>query len=146
MRDVLACLQVKLFTDFYQSDVIVASPLGIATRLADGRDDGSDFLAAVEVTLALRADVMLMQNWAHVEAAFGVLNQLPKQQHGADIMRVRCVVSLFSCALLWHVRSCHTFVCAMANASQFNHAQLAAVYWVGTAHGQRECDCCAGQG
>ena len=90
-------LQVKLFTDFYQSDVIVASPLGVATRLADARGDGADFLAGVEVALVLRADVMQMQNWAHVETVFAHLNTMPKQQHGTDIMRVRCGVCRRCC-------------------------------------------------
>lgn len=62
----------------------------MATRLADGRDDGADFLSGIEVALVLRADVMQMQNWAHVEAVFEHLNGMPKQQHGTDIMRVRC--------------------------------------------------------
>jgi hypothetical protein len=83
------CIQVKLFADVYESDIIVASPLGIATRLAEQKEDGCDFLSSIELALLFRADVMLMQNWAHVTAVFEALNQMPKQQHGTDIMRVR---------------------------------------------------------
>jgi len=60
---------VRLFAEFFQSDIIVASPLGLATALAAaaGEGDGAgDFLSSVEVAVADRADVMLMQNWAHV--------------------------------------------------------------------------------
>lgn len=67
---------VRLYSDFYQSDIIVASPLGLATRLgeapAEGDDDASgsgpaDFLSSIEVAVVARADVMAMQNWAHVK-------------------------------------------------------------------------------
>ncbi len=33
--------------------------------------------------------MMGMQNWGHVETAVAALNQLPREQHGTDIMRVR---------------------------------------------------------
>ena len=68
---------VRLYSDFYQSDIIVASPLGLVTRLGEApaegaADEGSgsgpaDFLSSVEVAVVARADVMLMQNWAHVK-------------------------------------------------------------------------------
>ena len=62
---------VRLYSDFYQSDVLVASPLGLATALEEGRrgEGGAgagDFLSSVEVVVVERADVMQMQNWAHV--------------------------------------------------------------------------------
>ena len=67
---------MRLYSDFYQSDIIVASPLGLATRLgeapAEGDDEPSssgpaDFLSSIEVAVVTRADVMTMQNWAHVK-------------------------------------------------------------------------------
>jgi Utp25, U3 small nucleolar RNA-associated SSU processome protein 25 len=85
-------LQVKLFSETYQSDILVASPLAVATLLAEQREDGSDFLSSIEVVTLFRADVMLMQNWAHVETVFAHLNKLPQQQHDTDVMRVRCAV------------------------------------------------------
>jgi U3 small nucleolar RNA-associated protein 25 len=60
---------VKLFSDFFDSDIIVASPLALATRLAEGGGEeggAADFLSSVEIALVERADMMLMQNWAHV--------------------------------------------------------------------------------
>jgi U3 small nucleolar RNA-associated protein 25 len=78
---------VRLFTDFAGSDIIMASPLGLATRLAAG---GADFLSSVELVVADGLDVALMQNWAHVESVFGALNGLPAAPDGAaDVMRVR---------------------------------------------------------
>ena len=71
----------------YTADVIVASPLALATRLAE--DSDTDYLSSVEVVVLLRGDMLAMQNWQHVETVFESLNKLPKQQHGVDIMRVR---------------------------------------------------------
>jgi hypothetical protein len=84
------CAQVRLFADVYESDIVVASPLGITTRLEEHKDDGCDFLASIEIAVVFRADVMLMQNWSHLASVFESLNQMPQQQHGTDIMRVRC--------------------------------------------------------
>ena len=63
---------VRLFSEFYQSDIIVASPLAVATLLGEPPAEGeagavSDFLSSIEVAVVMRADVMSMQNWAHVK-------------------------------------------------------------------------------
>lgn len=87
---ILTSAQVRLFSEIYESDVLVASPLAIATLLAERRDGGADFLSSLEIAANFRADVLLMQNWAHVETTFACMNRLPKQQHDIDIMRVRC--------------------------------------------------------
>lgn len=60
---------MRLFAEFFQADVIVASPLGLATALSAAAAEGggaADFLSSVEIAVVDRADVMLMQNWAHV--------------------------------------------------------------------------------
>jgi U3 small nucleolar RNA-associated protein 25 len=116
---------VKLFSDLYQSDIIVASPIALATKIAEDAKKGEgagDFLSSVEVLVVDRADVLLMQNWAHVETVLEHLNNIPKQQHGTDIMRVsgmggqcrgwRCLapacfaVSLVTCTTLYN-HNCH---------------------------------------
>jgi len=51
--------------------------------------DPTDFLSSIEIVLMTRADVILMQNWSHVTKIFEALNQIPKQQHSTDIMRLR---------------------------------------------------------
>lgn len=86
---------VRLYSDFAQSDIVVASPLGLVTFLSetaakdgskgDGRRDGGrggsnsggggDFMSSIEVAVVERADVLLMQNWAHV--ATGALCIVP---------------------------------------------------------------------
>eukprot|EP00798_Chlamydomonas_sp_ICE-L_P009960 gene9960-7836_t len=44
---------------------------------------------SIEILVVDRADVMTMQNWSHVDGVLQQMNQLPKEQHGTDIMRVR---------------------------------------------------------
>lgn len=60
---------VKLYADFFQSDIIVASPIALATKIAEAEGKTSeeiDFLSSIEVAIAARCDVMQMQNWQHV--------------------------------------------------------------------------------
>lgn len=83
-------MQVKFFSDVYDSDVIVASPLALATQLGEGGAGVADYLSSIELVVMFRGDVMQMQNWSHVETVFESMNKMPTKQHGTDIMRVRC--------------------------------------------------------
>lgn len=78
---------VKLYADFYRSDVILASPL--ALKMACDGERGADFLSSIEICHVSRADVLLMQNWDHVNDILGLLNQRPKQTTDTDFSRVR---------------------------------------------------------
>jgi hypothetical protein len=63
---------VKLYADFYSSDVLLASPLGLITLLEEtGGPGAADFLSSIEILVIERADVLLMQNWAHVVTGGG---------------------------------------------------------------------------
>lgn len=87
---------LTLYSDFLQSDIIMASPIALLTRMeedagtkAGERPQAKDFLSSIEILVVDRADMMLMQNWGHVCTVASGINQLPTEQHGTDIMRVR---------------------------------------------------------
>jgi U3 small nucleolar RNA-associated protein 25 len=77
----------RIFSPFYDSDVILASPLGL--RLAIEKDRDYDFLSSIEMLIVDQMDVMTMQNWDHVQFVMSHLNQIPKQAHDADFSRIK---------------------------------------------------------
>jgi U3 small nucleolar RNA-associated protein 25 len=87
-------VSVGLFSDYYKSDILVASPLGLKQWME--KEDlettpkyaGADVLSSIEICIVEGADVMNMQNWDHLRSIFERMNQLPKRLHGADISRV----------------------------------------------------------
>lgn len=78
---------LKLFSAFYESDFIVASPL--ALRLAIEKDRDYDFLSSIEVLIVDQMDVMTMQNWDHLQFVLSHVNKIPKQSHDTDFSRVK---------------------------------------------------------
>ena len=89
-----AGVTVKLFSDFYHSDIILASPIGLK-MITNDEDDGDeedvdiDFLSSIEVMIVHQSDVLLMQNWDHMGSITERLNQQPKKSTGIDFSRVR---------------------------------------------------------
>lgn len=82
---------VRLFSDFYSSDLLIASPLGL--RLAmEGTGPSKltpDFLSSIEVVVLHQADVMYMQNWDHMDFVLSQLGAKPLLDRGTDFARVR---------------------------------------------------------
>ncbi|XP_014674213.1 PREDICTED: digestive organ expansion factor homolog [Priapulus caudatus] len=82
---------LKLYCDFYSSDIIIASPLGLRSLIGSEGDENqdTDFLSSLEVLVVDQADVLLMQNWEHLLHAMRHLHLQPKEGHGVDFSRVR---------------------------------------------------------
>ncbi|XP_013135561.1 PREDICTED: digestive organ expansion factor homolog isoform X2 [Papilio polytes] len=82
---------LKLYTDFYSSDILIASPLGLRMIVgAEGEEDRDyDFLASIEILIMDQADVFLMQNWDHLLHVLDHFHLQPKKTHDTDYSRVR---------------------------------------------------------
>jgi hypothetical protein len=81
---------MKLYSSFYNSDIIVASPLGLRLAVDEDELGAFDYLSSLELVIVDQSDVMLMQNWDHVQWVFEHMSQLPaKTREEIDFSRVR---------------------------------------------------------
>ncbi|XP_014274794.1 U3 small nucleolar RNA-associated protein 25 homolog [Halyomorpha halys] len=82
---------LKLYADFYASDIIVASPLGLRVLIGT-EGEGSrdyDFLASIEILIMDQAQVFTMQNWEHVLHVMEHMHLQPQRSHDTDLSRAR---------------------------------------------------------
>jgi U3 small nucleolar RNA-associated protein 25 len=82
-------VQLRLFSDFYMADIIVASPLGLRVLAESSKLKNFDFLSSLEVLTLYQADVMAMQNWEHVDFVMKHCNKQPVEDHSTDFSRIR---------------------------------------------------------
>ncbi|RTG82137.1 U3 small nucleolar RNA-associated protein 25 [Schistosoma bovis] len=83
---------VKLYSAFRDSDIILASPLGIKTVLDDEVEKEADvqyIIASIELLIIDQAEMLLMQNWATVQQIVSLLNQRPTVPVFASAARIR---------------------------------------------------------
>lgn len=81
----------QLYADFYSSDIIVASPLGLRYLIgAEGEPNRDyDFLASIELLIFDQTEIFTMQNWDHVLHILNHMHLQPKELHGTDFSRIR---------------------------------------------------------
>jgi U3 small nucleolar RNA-associated protein 25 len=83
--------RMRLYSGFYSSDLIIASPLGLKVTMHDksGSAKDSDYLSSIEVVIMHHSQIFQMQNWDHLRSVFSRLNLIPKESHDCDFSRVR---------------------------------------------------------
>ncbi|KAH8739817.1 hypothetical protein FG386_002036 [Cryptosporidium ryanae] len=84
---------INIYSSFDNSDIILASPLGL--RITIGNNDDIQgigllsTLSSIELCLIYGGDIINMQNWDHLLDIFNMMNKLPKRSLGnCDIRRV----------------------------------------------------------
>lgn len=82
---------LKLYTNFYSSDIIIGSPLGLRRVVgAEGEEVRDyDFLSSIELLIMDQIDVILMQNWDHLYQVLDYMHLQPKKSHDIDYSRLR---------------------------------------------------------
>ncbi|CAH2037116.1 unnamed protein product [Thlaspi arvense] len=83
---------IRLYGDFYSSDMIIASPLKLHMAIGQAEDNKErdvDYLSSIEVLVIDHADIISMQNWSFLVTVVEHLNRLPIKQHGTSVMRIR---------------------------------------------------------
>uniref|UniRef100_A0A0N5B544 U3 small nucleolar RNA-associated protein 25 n=1 Tax=Strongyloides papillosus TaxID=174720 RepID=A0A0N5B544_STREA len=83
---------IKLFTKFDESDMIIASPLGLIQALVNAKEVGHySFLSSIEIAVFDRMDIIQMQNWENIVTILNNLNAKPDDISYVDITRIRNV-------------------------------------------------------
>lgn len=82
---------LKLYENFYNSDMIIASPLGLRMIIgAEGESSRDyDFLSSIEILIFDQSEIFLMQNWDHILHIMNHFHLQPKEAHDTDLQRVR---------------------------------------------------------
>lgn len=82
---------LKLYSKFYASDIIIASPLALRQIIgAEGDAERDyDFLTSIELLIMDQIELITMQNWDHLHHILKHLNLQPKKMYDTDIFRLR---------------------------------------------------------
>ena len=91
-------MSIKLYEQFYKSDILIASPLGLRTMTGQEDDENGykqqridfDFLSSIEYLVLDQAEAFIFQNVEHLEEILKLLNRTPKKLSDLnDISRIK---------------------------------------------------------
>ncbi|SJK86553.1 UTP25, DEF, U3 small nucleolar RNA-associated protein 25 [Babesia microti strain RI] len=82
---------LHLFSPFYKSDIIIASPLGLRGVVAssDHKTRDYDFLSSIQILVIDSANVIQFQNWSVLLQVLETINKPIKKMIDTDIRRLR---------------------------------------------------------
>ncbi|KAK8789913.1 hypothetical protein WA158_006693 [Blastocystis sp. Blastoise] len=82
---------VSIFKDFYNSDMIVASPVGIRQIIGESgeKNRNFDFLSSIEILYIENADIIDYQNWSHMITICKTMNRTLRKSRETDFSRVK---------------------------------------------------------
>ena len=83
--------KVKLYTSFYQADIIIASPVALRQKTGHKTEKhhDSDFLSSLQTVVVDEADVISMQNWTNLLELYKLFHLKVTKNHNTDINRIR---------------------------------------------------------
>ena len=88
--------KINLFTPFEESDIIIASPLGLKLTSPNEKDKTVknkkvyDFLSSIEILLMDFSEVFIYQNLDHLDEILSFINKIPKNnQNIVNINRIK---------------------------------------------------------
>ncbi|VEU21112.1 DEKNAAC102028 [Brettanomyces naardenensis] len=111
---------IRLYTRMDQSDVIVASPLGLKMLFENSSHDkrkDTEFLSSIEIAILDKCEGLLMQNWEHVtELLNNRLNAPPKkfEEFKVDFSRIR----------MWAINDQYKYVTQMMVFGKYGTPEL----------------------
>lgn len=82
---------IKLYSDFYSSDILIVSPVGLRMVVGapDDKNRDYDFLASIEMLILDQADIFFAQNWDHLLHIMDHLHLQAQSARNTDFSRVR---------------------------------------------------------
>lgn len=82
---------MKLYTEFYSSDILISSPLGLRMIVGASGDSERDydFLSSLEVLVLDQMELFFAQNWDHLLHVLDHMHLQPQQTRNTDFSRVR---------------------------------------------------------
>lgn len=110
---------MKLYTKLENSDVIIASPLGLKMLLdkTEGKRSNNEILSSIEICVIDKAEGLLMQNWEHLfEILNKRLNSPPKNFDGLDVD--------FSRIRMWAINDQYSFVTQILTFNKYLTPEL----------------------